>query len=222
MGRAFETHWPLTRNFLQPGDAVLLERGGTWYVSPDDIDGLTSDAYNIVEGVTLGAYGEGARPVIRGDLPQANDPDFWTLHHSENGVQIWTCAEKLQDSNVLVLNGGEGWINGLILQIDGPNSIFSAAVENCMGGCNHDGISFTDNIFCGSSSWLLCLTDNLWNPSGKVNQPMVFSGNVYAQPKDGGLCNFNWERGWGAGYAPDEQEFLDFIGDETGSVVPIP
>lgn len=222
LGRAFETHWPLTRNFLQPGDAVLLERGGTWYVSPDDIDGLTSDAYNIVEGVTLGAYGEGARPVIRGDLPQANDPDFWTLYHSENGVQIWTCAEKLQDSNVLVLNGGEGWINGLILQVDGPNSIFSAAVENCMGGCNHDGISFTDNIFCGFASWLLCLTDNLWNLSGKVNQPMVFSGNVYAQPKDGGLCNFNWERGWGAGYAPDEQEFLDFIGDETGSVVPIP
>ena len=462
LGRAFETHWPLTRNFLQPGDAVLLERGGTWYVSPDDIDGLTSDAYNIVEGVTLGAYGEGARPVIRGDIPQANDPDFWTPYHSENGVQIWTCAEKLQDSNVLVLNGGkewadevmphwstvlndycnadgepfdviselkndrtfcllqdldgyserqdlsnpvhrgtlyfrcdegnpaevfdeislpqaqtglalhtdaaladldlryftclaaemssydghtgqqvrncevswcggllheyqptdegpdgvlrpycaggalqvsgsgnsvrdsyihhcgpmtlicsvhvqgpgvytyedmtysgnlleycgapvhiadlakmddpgaegfisnytftdnivmnsgEGWVNGLILQIDGLNSIFSAAVENCMGGCNHDGISFTDNIFCGASSWLLCLTDNLWNLSGKVNQPMVFSGNVYAQPKDGGLCNFNWERGWGAGYAPDEQEFLDFIGDETGSVVPIP
>lgn len=50
LGRAFETHWPLTRNFLQPGDAVLLERGGTWYVSPDDIDGLTSDAYTIVEG----------------------------------------------------------------------------------------------------------------------------------------------------------------------------
>ena len=208
------------------GRTTETEAAGTiYYISTsgnDENDGLTSDAYNIVEGVTLGAYDEGARPVIRGDIPQANDPDFWTLYHSENGVQIWTCAEKLQDSNVLVLNSGEGWINGLILQIDGPNSIFSAAVENCMGGCNHDGISFMDNIFCSFSSWLLCLTDNLWNLSGKVNQPMVFSGNVYAQPKDGGLCNFNWERGWGAGYAPDEQEFLDFIGDETGSVVQIP
>ena len=57
--------------------------------------------------------------------------------------------------------------------------------------------------------------------TGKVNQPIVFSGNVYAQYKDGTLCNFNWERGWGIGYASDEKEFLDFIGDTTGTVVTI-
>lgn len=456
LDRAFETYWPLTRDLLKPGDTVLLERGGTWYVSPDEREGLTSDAYNIVEGVTLGAYGEGARPVIRGDVPEANASSFWTLYHDENGVKIWASANKLQDSNVIVFNSGEsyaeeimphwsttlnnycnakgdpfditaelgknlsfccmldldsaesvdlqnstargtvylrcdegnpaevfdevavpqaqtglglhtnaslvdldiryftciaaelsgydgytgqqiincevswcggliseyqfsderpegvlrpycaggalqvsgsensvrdcyihhcgpmtliisihvdgpgkrtlenmshsgnlieycgtalhiadlakmdhedaegyisnltfsdnivmhsgeGWIENLILQIG--NSMFFSAVENTMGASNNDGIYVADNIFYGSKETLLCLTDNLWNDTGKVNQPIGFSGNMYAQYKDGTLGIFNWERGWGAGYAPDEQEFLDFIGDETGVVI---
>ena len=457
LDRAFETYWPLTRDLLKPGDTVLLERGGTWYISPDEREGLTSDAYNIVEGVTLGAYGEGTRPVVRGDIPEANDPAFWTLYHDENGVKIWASANKLQDSNVIVFNGGEsyaeeimphwstslnnycnakgepldiaaalennlsfccmldldsaesmdlqnstargtlylrcdegnpaevfdevvvpqaqtglalhtnaalvdldiryftciaaelsgydgytgqqvlncevswcggliseyqfsderpegvlrpycaggalqvsgsgntvrdcyihhcgpmtliisihvdgpgkrtfenmthsgnlieycgtalhiadltkmdhtdaegfisnltftdnivmhsgaGWIKDFILQTDHPNSGFFSALENFMGASNNDGIYITDNIFYGSAANLLCLTDNLWNNTGKVNKPMVFSGNIYAQTDGGTLCNFNWERGWGAGYAPDEREFLDFIGDETGTV----
>ena len=457
LDRAFETYWPLTRDLLKPGDTVLLERGGTWYISPDEREGLTSDAYNIVEGVTLGAYGEGTRPGVRGDIPEANDPAVWTLYHDENGVKIWASANKLQDSNVIVFNGGEsyaeeimphwstslnnycnakgepfdiaaalennlsfccmldldsaesmdlqnstargtlylrcdegnpaevfdevvvpqaqtglalhtnaalvdldiryftciaaelsgydgytgqqvlncevswcggliseyqfsderpegvlrpycaggalqvsgsgntvrdcyihhcgpmtliisihvdgpgkrtfenmthsgnlieycgtalhiadltkmdhtdaegfisnltftdnivmhsgaGWIKDFILQTDHPNSGFFSALENFMGASNNDGIYITDNIFYGSAANLLCLTDNLWNNTGKVNKPMVFSGNIYAQTDGGTLCNFNWERGWGAGYAPDEREFLDFIGDETGTV----
>ena len=461
LDRAFETYWPLTRNLLKPGDTVLLERGGTWYVSPDERDGLTSDAYNIVEGVTLGAYGEGPRPIIRGDIPEANDPAFWTLYHDENDVKIWASANKLQDSNVIVFNNeesyaekimphwntnlnnycnatggsfdiaaelennlsfccmldldsaesmdlqnstakgtlylrcdqgnpaevfdevavpqaqtglglhinatlvdldiryftciaaelsgyngytgqqvlncevswcgglisnyqfsderpegvlrpycaggalqvsgggnsvrdcyihhcgpmtliisihvdepgvrtfenmahsgnlieycgaalhvadlskmdnvdaegfisnltftdnivmhsGEGWIKNFILQIDNQHSGFYSALENNMGASNNDGIYITDNIFYGSAANLLCLTDNLWNDTGKVNQPMVFSGNVYAQSAGGILCNFNWEQGWCAGYVSDEREFLDFIGDATGKIVSIP
>ena len=460
LDRAFETHWPLTRDLLKPSDTVLLERGGTWYISPDEIEGLTSDAYNIVEGVTLGAYGEGARPLIRGDIPEANTPTFWELYYDENGVKIWSSVEVLQDSNVIVFDNGEsyadevmpywstalnnycnaegdafdvktelandlsfccmldldsaesvdlqnstakgtlylrcdrgnpaevfdeiavpqaqtglalhtnatlvdldiryftciaselsgydgysgqqvlncevswcgglisnyqpfdsgaigvlfpycaggalqvsgsensvrdcyihhcgpmtlicsihvdepgirkfenmthtgnlieycgsalhiadlskmdyenaegyisnltfsdnivmysgeGWIEKHILQIDSEHSMFFSAVENTMGASNNDGIYITDNIFYGSRENLLCLTDNLWNDTGKVNQPIVFSGNVYAQYKDGILCNFNWERGYGVGYAPDERDFLDFIGDTTGTVVTI-
>lgn len=460
LDRAFETHWPLTRDLLKPGDTVLLERGGTWYISPDEIEGLTSDAYNIVEGVTLGAYGEGARPLIRGDIPEANTPTFWELYYDENGVKIWASVEALQDSNVIVFDdgesyadevmpywstalnnycnaegdafdvktelandlsfccmldldsaesvdlqnstakgtlylrcdrgnpaevfdeiavpqaqtglalhtnatlvdldiryftciaselsgydgysgqqvlncevswcgglisnyqpfdsgaigvlfpycaggalqvsgsensvrdcyihhcgpmtlicsihvdepgirkfenmthtgnlieycgsalhiadlskmdyenaegyisnltfsdnivicSGEGWVENHILQIDSEHSMFFSAVENTMGASNNDGIYITDNIFYGSRENLLCLTDNLWNDTGKVNQPIVFSGNVYAQYKDGILCNFNWERGYGVGYAPDERDFLDFIGDTTGTVVTI-
>lgn len=461
LDRAFETYWPLTRDLLKPGDTVLLERGSTWYISPDEIEGLTSDAYNIVDGVTLGAYGEGARPLIRGDIPEANTPAFWELYYDENGVKIWSSVDALQDSNVIVFNdgesyaeevmpywstslnnycnaegeafdivaslekdlnfccmldldsaesmdlqnstakgtlylrcdegnpaeifdevavpqaqtglvlhtnasiigldiryftciaaelsgydgnsgqqvlncevswcgglisnyqpfdsgaigvllpycaggalqvsgsensvrdcyihhcgpmtlicsihvdepgmrkfenmthtgnlieycgsalhiadlskmdyedaegyisnltfsdnivicSGEGWVENHILQIDSENSMFFSAVENTMGASNNDGIYITDNIFYSSRANLLCLTDNLWNDTGKVNQPIVFSGNVYAQYKDGTLCNFNWERGWGAGYASDEQEFLDFIGDETGVVIVLP
>lgn len=461
LDRAFETYWPLTRDLLKPGDAVLLERGGTWYISPDEREGLTSDAYNIVEGVTLGAYGEGTRPVVRGDIPEANEPAFWTLYHDENGVKIWVSNNKLQDSSVIIFNGGEsyaekvmphwstnlnhycnakgepfdivaelennlsfccmldldsaesvdlqnstargalylrcdegnpaeifdevtvpqaqtglclhtnaslvdldiryftciaaelsgydgytgqqiincevswcggliseyqffderpegvlhpycaggalqvsgsenavrdcyihhcgpmtlivsihvdgpgkrtfenmshsgnlieycgtalhiadltkmdnmdaegfisnltfadnivmysgeGWIEDYILQIENRHSGFYSALENFMGASNNDGIYITDNIFYGSTANLLCLTDNLWNNTGKVNQPMVFSGNVYAQHEGGSLCNFNWERGWGVGYTPDEQEFRDFIGDETGTVLSIP
>ena len=460
LDRVFETHWPLTRDLLKPGDTVLLERGGTWYISPDEIEGLTSDAYNIVEGVTLGAYGDGARPIIRGDLPEVNDPSFWTLYYDENGIKIWSSVETLQDSNVIVFNdgesyaneimpywstslndycnaegkafdietalvndlsfccmldlasaesvdlqnstargtlylrcdegnpaevfdevavpqaqtglalhtnatlvdldiryftciaaelssydgsrgkqvlncevswcggliseyqcsdempegvlrpycaggalqvsgsenavrdcyihhcgpmtlicsihvdepgirkfenmthtgnlieycgsalhiadlskmdyenaegyisnltfsdnivicSGEGWVENHILQIDSEHSMFFSAVENTMGASNNDGIYITDNIFYVSRENLICLTDNLWNDTGKVNQPIVFSGNVYAQYKDGILCNFNWERGYGVGYAPDERDFLDFIGDTTGTVVTI-
>ena len=460
LDRVFETHWSLTRDLLKPGDTVLLERGGTWYISPDEIEGLTSDAYNIVDGVTLGAYGEGARPLIRGDIPEANTPDFWELYYDENGVKIWSSVEALQDSNVIVFNdgesyadevmpywstslndycndegdafdiktalvndlsfccmldldraegidlgnstargtlylrcdrgnpaevfdeiavpqaqtglalhtnasiieldiryftciaaelsgydggsgqqvlncevswcgglistyepfdsgaigvlrpycaggalqvsgsensvcdcyihhcgpmtlicsihvdepemrkfenmtytgnlieycgaalhiadlsqmdyedakgyisnltfsdnivisSGEGWVENHILQIDSEDSSFFSAVENTMGASNNDGIYITDNIFYGSRANLLCLTDNLWNNTGKVNQPIVFSDNVYAQYKGGTLCNFNWERGWGAGYASDEQGFLYFIGDTTGTVVTI-
>ncbi len=107
LDRAFETHWPTTRDLLKYGDTVLLKRGGTWYVSPDEHAGLTSDAYNIVNGVTLGAYGEGERPVIRGDIPEADEASFWTLYHDEDGKKIWASKEKLQDSNVIVFNGGE-------------------------------------------------------------------------------------------------------------------
>ena len=462
LDRAFETYWPLKRNFLKPGDSVLLERGGTWYVSPDERDGLTSDAYNIVEGVTLGAYGEGPRPVIRGDLPDANSLDFWTLYHDENGVKIWSSTTRIQDSNIVVLNDGEswseeimphwstalnnycnevgspfvvenelaknltfcilmdmdgyspgqdlsnpvqsatiylrcdegnpaeifdeialpqaqtglalhtdaalvdldlryftciaaelsgydgnsgqhvlncevswcggllhnyqetderpngvlqpycgggalqvsgsnnsvrdcyihhcgpmtlictihvdnsgkrtfenmthsgnlieycgaalhiadlskmdhadaegfisnlyftdnmvvhsgrGWIKNHILQISNQHSGFFSALENFMGASNNDGIYIKDNVFYASAANLLCLTDNLWNDMGKVNQPMVFSGNTYAQPVDGCLCNFNWEQGWCVGYTADEHDFLSFIGDTTGTVVAIP
>jgi len=109
LDRAFETYWPLTRNQFKSGDTILLERGGTWYVSPDEREGLTSDAYNIIEGVTLGAYGEGIRPVIRGDIKEANDSSLWTLYYDENGIKIWSFSNKLQDSNVIVFNKGEAY-----------------------------------------------------------------------------------------------------------------
>lgn len=461
LDRAFETYWPATRDLLKRGDTVLLERGGTWYVSSDEHGGLTSDAYNIVSGVTLGAYGEGARPVIRGDIPEADDASFWTLYHDEGGKKIWASREKLQDANVIVFNGGElyaeevlpywstalndycnengepfdiaaalendlsfccmleldgpncaqledctargtlylrcdegnpaevfdelalpqaqtglglwtdaaiidldlryftciaaelssygyytgqqvvncevswsgglisnyhtedrlpegvmrqycaggalqvsgsgnsvrdsyihdcgpmtliisihangaesclyenmtytgnlfercgaplhvadlvkmdhadakgfirnltftdnivmhsggGWIEGMVLQTADETSPFFSAVENTMGAANNDNILISDNIFYGSEDSLLCLTDSLWNGTGKVNKPMTFSGNIYAQPEGGMLCRYDWRYGWSAGYDFNENAFLEHIGDTTGKVVRIP
>ena len=48
---------------------MLLERGSEWVQPVDDKYGLTSDGLYIPEGVTVGAYGEGPKPVIRGDIP---------------------------------------------------------------------------------------------------------------------------------------------------------
>ncbi len=461
LDRAFETHWPTTRDLLKYGDTVLLERDGIWYVSPDEHAGLTSDAYNIVNGVTLGAYGEGERPVIRGDIPEADDASFWTLYHDDGGKKIWASKEKLQDSNVIVFNGGEfyaeeilpywsttlndycdkngepfditaeldnnlsfccmleldgpecaqledctargtlylrcdegnpaevfdelalpqaqtglglwtdstitdldlryftciaaelssygyytgqqvvncevswsgglisnyhtedwlpdgvmrqycaggalqvsgsrnsvrdcyihdcgpmtlivsihandaeylmyenmtytgnlfencgapfhiadlvkmdhkdaegyiqnlvfadnivmhsggGWIEELVLQTADETSSFLSAVENTMGAANNDNIRIADNIFYGSAGSLLCLTDYLWNSREKANNPMTFSGNIYAQVQGGLLCRYNWQHGWGTGYEPDEKTFLAHIGDTTGKIVCIP
>ncbi len=108
LDRAFNIGWAHdTHHFLKPGDAVLLERGSAWYVAPDKEYGLTSDSYAIPEGVTLGAYGEGDSPVIRGDLPQANEMDFWEIYYDQDGVKIWATADKLQDTNIIVFNDGE-------------------------------------------------------------------------------------------------------------------
>lgn len=90
---------------ISGGDIVLLERGGTWRVSPPSANhyGVTSDAYHIPDGVTVGAYGSGERPIIRGDIPGADNLDFWTLIHNENGAKIW--AEEVMPFWSTSLNG---------------------------------------------------------------------------------------------------------------------
>lgn len=131
--------------FLKPGDAVLLERGGTWYIKPDDHVGLTSDALNIPSGVVLGAYGTGERPVIRGDIPQASEPDFWELYYEENGVKIWASTEKLQDVNVIVLNGGESYAEEVMPYWSLPLNDYCDPAGNAFS--IEDALS-TDCTFC--------------------------------------------------------------------------
>ena len=92
-GRSPETAWAtpqyaLSRK-LQPGDAVLLERGGSWIIDPSNEWGLTSSALIVPNGVILGAYGTGEKPVLRGDVESANNADFWELHSEQNGAKIW-------------------------------------------------------------------------------------------------------------------------------------
>lgn len=122
--------------------------------------------------------------------------------------------------NIVMCTGG-GWIERTVLRAGSETSCFFSSVENMMGAADNDGIYVANNIFYLSKAALLCLTDNLWNGTGKVNRGIVFSGNTYAQIVYDGLCTFNWEHFFDAGYEPYEQDFLDFIGDKSGRVVSI-
>lgn len=80
-GRSPETAWATPQHALsrklQSGDAVLWERCGSWNIDPRNEGGLTSSALIVPNGVTLGAYGTGEKPVLRGNIENANSAEFW-------------------------------------------------------------------------------------------------------------------------------------------------
>lgn len=110
-GKTPETAWQSFRRAAdaetKPGDCILFERGGTWYVPVYDEETGAEYVADFDEGVTVSAYGEGPKPVLRGDLPEANNPDFWILDFEDGEKKIWRSAKDLTDSTVLVLNNGE-------------------------------------------------------------------------------------------------------------------
>jgi len=112
-GRTPETAWATPKYALQqslaPGDAVLLERGSVWTIQPSDAFGLTSSAYLIPKGVTLGAYGNGDKPILQGSSESADNPGFWELFFEEDGIKIWKAAEKVYYCPVIVFNDGESY-----------------------------------------------------------------------------------------------------------------
>ena len=128
-GLSPETAWAtpqyaLSRSLL-PGDVVLLQRGGSWIVEPDNEWGLTSSALVVPEGVTLGAYGEGEKPVLRGDLEAANSPAFWELYSDENGAKVWKAAQSVFYCPVIVLNEGEAYASPVMPGMDSSGQYLS-------------------------------------------------------------------------------------------------
>ena len=80
---------------LSSGDSILLKRGETFYGSIT----ITKQATG-VESIILGAYGEGAKPIITG----FTSVNTWT----ETGVNIWESANAvsvLPYTNLLSING---------------------------------------------------------------------------------------------------------------------
>ena len=147
-GKSPEKAWATLKHAfsrkLKKGDVVLLERGSEWVRPVDNKRGLTSDILLIPEGVTVGAYGEGPKPVIRGDIPdESNDPAFWTLYREQDGVRIWQAARPLREINIIVFNDGAAWADRVYPCFDGK------------GYCFEDGSPFVpenalvkDNTFC--------------------------------------------------------------------------
>jgi len=161
---------------LQPGDVVLLERGGTWYRAPSEEWGLTSGAVILQEGVTLGAYGEGARPVIRGDIAGASEPENWQLWYEQDGVRIWKYGKDVRDCPVVVFNQGEAYAEIVIPYWNGTEYVcqdgsafdVTEALNRDLAFCqllNLDGDSDTAAIGDGTYTGPLYLRCDAGNPA---------------------------------------------------------
>lgn len=142
---------------LQYGDAVLFERGGTWYIPMFDEHGNVLTCIEYEEGVTIGAYGNGEKPIIRGDIPAANNPNQWELYYDQNGTKIWKYADILRDSSVIVFNEGESYASEVMPWWDGG-----------VGLVNQQGAPFVvedelteDLTFCSMLQYTFSTSDNI-------------------------------------------------------------
>ena len=128
-GRSPESPWATPQHAfnqaLLPGDAVLLERGGVWTILPSGRYGLTSSALEIPDGVTLGAWGKGEKPVLTGAVGSADDAAFWTLYAEQDGAKIWKAAQPVYYCPVIVFNDGEAWASPVMPDMDGSGRYLS-------------------------------------------------------------------------------------------------
>ncbi len=112
-GRSPETAWAtIGRALSEPpaaGDCILLERGCSWRISDSGLADINSDTLQFPEGVSLGAYGEGERPLISGEAEDGSLPTSWELFCEEGGKRIWKFHRNMRNTCVIVLNGGETW-----------------------------------------------------------------------------------------------------------------
>ena len=110
---------------LRPGDAVLLNRGDSWTIKASDKFGLTSSALIIPEGVVLGSYGSGKKPLLRGALEDANSVDFWELYYEQDGVKIWKTIQPTYYCPIIVFNNGEKWASPVMPRMDANGQYMS-------------------------------------------------------------------------------------------------
>ena len=78
---------------LQPGDAVLFERGGLWRVPCKSV-------LNIPEGVIFGAFGVGEKPKFYGSAYNYADNSLWEKH-AEN---IWKKHMPSRNAGIVVFD----------------------------------------------------------------------------------------------------------------------
>lgn len=81
---------------IQPGDAVLFERGGVYRANSSII--IATDDF------ILGAYGEGPKPCIYGSHMNYADEFIWESSSKKN---IWKMEFPLRDAGIMVFNNGE-------------------------------------------------------------------------------------------------------------------
>ncbi len=86
-------------NAAKSGDAILIRRGD-----------LFREKFAIPTGVTVTAYGIGAKPVISGSPENGADASRWTLDYEDaaTGAKIWRYAKTdMTDVGNIIFNDGE-------------------------------------------------------------------------------------------------------------------
>ncbi len=91
---AWKTAKKTTTAGLQPGDAVLFERGGLW-----------RERFKASAGVTYSAYGEGKKPTFYGSPENGTGADNWTL--MEGTTNIWVYKNELIDVGAIICDNGK-------------------------------------------------------------------------------------------------------------------
>ncbi|MEK7474952.1 MAG: right-handed parallel beta-helix repeat-containing protein [Candidatus Coatesbacteria bacterium] len=155
-GLTAATAWKSFRNVngraFQPGDAILLKRGSTWE------EGLSPGGSGTPEKViTIGAYGDGPRPVIDGinrDAVHLEEQSYWTIQdlelttdpaHHRCGLRVETTAGHPQPKgirvyNVIAYDNGPSGISVGSSHGEG-NGYDGVVIENCLAYANDsDGI----------------------------------------------------------------------------------
>lgn len=124
-------------NSLQPGDAVLLKRGETFYGSI-----TVSRSGSSGSPIVIGAYGSGNKPVITG-LVAITD---WTADESHKGVYEGNNSSLRSTVNAVIVNGVPQELGRY------PNSDDANAGYLTIN--SHDGkTSITSNDLSGSTNW---------------------------------------------------------------------
>lgn len=95
-GTAWATLQRVEQADLQYGDAVFFERGGLWRGNLN----LSGKG-----GVTISAYGEGAKPVFTSSPENGASEEKWLLvHEGENGEKIWKFYRDIFECAMIVLD----------------------------------------------------------------------------------------------------------------------
>ena len=84
----------LSKVKLNPGDGVFLRRGDMWRIVNFRVPG----------GITVSAYGEGAKPILSCSPMNGADPVLWSLLDGTDNV--WVFAHELADCGTLDFGGG--------------------------------------------------------------------------------------------------------------------
>ncbi len=145
--RAWRTVAPVNSRTFEPGDAILLKRGGRWHGGFAPKGSGAADKW-----ITIGAYGDGSRPYIDGANHPAvklADQSYWVIQDLEatnsgdpealSAIEVVSVEGKPQPKGIRIYNcialdsGGHGIHVGCTGQSNGYDGV---VIENCLAFAN--------------------------------------------------------------------------------------